>query len=559
MAFFISIYNKSMNSKFLLFSLLALLFPLNIVSQKSQSLIRRAKIQEQKGNNASSINTTNEVIEICEKAHMKHKDSVFVMQAYTIKAKNYSDMGDLAQSLKFYKSAIGYAEKLNDKEELADLYNNVFSIYYRKHNYANAKDLLKTSLDLSLSIKDSARIRRIYNNAALIEYEQNNYKEALSLIDKAIAHTPQTENIPISLILTNKAEIFFKMGRLKQAEQTLKEALKRQGDIITEKTIQTPLNYALVKAYTGDKAGVKLLIEKILHRLKGYSLPTKENAYKELTEISFTIGDSISGFHYMKTGMELSDSLSKIENEAQLQQLIVSYDTERLKKQNDLLQQEIKTRNAIVSASIIIILLIIVFSIILYRRMKIDKYKSRLITEQKERLLKMEQEEHERNKREMNIKLDHKNRQLTSYTIDLSATNAFHKKMEKEINEIEQAVIKGEPTENIIKKLKETRSDISHYDSQAVDNDFRIYFEEVHPGYIKNLSKAYPHLSDNDLRMCAYLLLGMSTKEIASLTFREVRSIESARNRLRKKLNLPAETNLKDFLNDKRWSFNNMQ
>ena len=74
MAFFISIYNKSMNSKFLLFSLLALLLPLNIVSQKSQSLIRQAKIQEQKGNNASSINTANEVIEICERAHMKHKD-----------------------------------------------------------------------------------------------------------------------------------------------------------------------------------------------------------------------------------------------------------------------------------------------------------------------------------------------------------------------------------------------------------------------------------------------------------------------------------------------------
>lgn len=548
-----------MKRKFIFIVTAALFLSLNIESQNSQTLIKQARAQEQKGDNAGSISTANKIIENSEKVGMKHSDSTIVMQAYAIKAKNYSDMGDLSQSLKLYKNAIRYAEKQNDKKELSDLYNNVFSIYYRKHNYSNAKDLLKTSLELSLNLKDSTRIRRNYNNAALIEYEQHNYKEALNLIDKAIKHTPASDNLPISLILTNKAEIYFKTGNLKSAEQTLKEALKRQNNTITEATIQTSLNYALVKACMGDKSDVRTITQKILRSLSNYSLPTKENAYKELTEICFTIGDSISGFHYMKTGMELSDSLSKIENEAQLQQLIVSYDTERLKKQNDLLQQEIKTRNAIVYASIIIIFLIIIFSIVLYKRMQIDKYKSRLIAEQKERLLRMEKEEHERNKREMDIKLDHKNRQLTSYTIDLSATNAFHKKMEKTIYDIEQSIAQGESTDNTIKALKEIRSELSHYDSQAVDNDFRVYFEEVHPGYLKSLSKAYPHLSDTDLRMCAYLLLGMSTKEIASLTFREVRSIESARNRLRKKLNLPAETNLKDFLNSRRWDFNNMQ
>ena len=190
--------------------------------------------------------------------------------------------------------------------------------------------------------------------------------------------------------------------------------------------------------------------------------------------------------------------------------------------------------------------------------MKRDKYKSKLIAKQKERLLMMEKKEYERNKKEMSIKLDHKNRQLTSYTINLSATNAFHKKMEKKINSIELALSQGKPLEYITEELKETKNELSHYDTQAVDKDFRIYFEEVHPCYLKNLSKSYPNLSDNDLRMCAYLFLGMSTKEIVALTFREVRSIESSRNRLRKNLNLPAETNLKDFLNSEKWSFNSM-
>ena len=47
------------------------------------------------------------------------------------------------------------------------------------------------------------------------------------------------------------------------------------------------------------------------------------------------------------------------------------------------------------------------------------------------------------------------------------------------------------------------------------------------------------------------LFIGLSTKEISSITFREVRSIESARNRLRKKLDIPEEETIQDFLSRK--------
>lgn len=47
------------------------------------------------------------------------------------------------------------------------------------------------------------------------------------------------------------------------------------------------------------------------------------------------------------------------------------------------------------------------------------------------------------------------------------------------------------------------------------------------------------------------LYIGLSTKEISSITFREVRSIESARNRLRKKLDIPADESIQEFLSRK--------
>ena len=81
-----------------------------------------------------------------------------------------------------------------------------------------------------------------------IKQEKNGY-HALSIaatnkiIDRCeknnMQYTSISDNIPVSLILTNKAEIYFKMGKLDLASQTLTEALKKQNNKITEMTILT--------------------------------------------------------------------------------------------------------------------------------------------------------------------------------------------------------------------------------------------------------------------------------------------------------------------------------
>lgn len=90
---------------------------------------------------------------------------------------------------------------------------------------------------------------------------------------------------------------------------------------------------------------------------------------------------------------------------------------------------------------------------------------------------------------------------------------------------------------------------LQHFNDKPLGNDFHLYFDEVHPGFLSRLSERFA-LSKSDLRLCAYLHLGMTTKEIAALTFKEVRSVESSRNRLRKKLGLAPEANLQQFLAD---------
>ncbi len=81
---------------------------------------------------------------------------------------------------------------------------------------------------------------------------------------------------------------------------------------------------------------------------------------------------------------------------------------------------------------------------------------------------------------------------------------------------------------------------------READNDswkeFEIRFNQVHGDFYDKLRKLYPGLSPADEKLCAFLRLNMSSKEIAAITKQSVKSVEVARARLRKKLNLTNTT-----------------
>ncbi len=98
--------------------------------------------------------------------------------------------------------------------------------------------------------------------------------------------------------------------------------------------------------------------------------------------------------------------------------------------------------------------------------------------------------------------------------------------------------------ENIRTQLNRLNA-LTDYDA---DGEFKLYFERVHPDFYRNLTALDTELTGRDMRLCALLYLGLNTKEIATLTYREIRSVESARNRLRKKLGLKLTDDLTAYL-----------
>ena len=79
-------------------------------------------------------------------------------------------------------------------------------------------------------------------------------------------------------------------------------------------------------------------------------------------------------------------------------------------------------------------------------------------------------------------------------------------------------------------------------------NQFAIYFDQVHNNFISTLKSKFPGLSSTDLKLCAYLRLNLSSKEIAQLLNISLKGVEISRYRVRKKFGILPEINLYDFL-----------
>jgi hypothetical protein len=81
-------------------------------------------------------------------------------------------------------------------------------------------------------------------------------------------------------------------------------------------------------------------------------------------------------------------------------------------------------------------------------------------------------------------------------------------------------------------------------------DQFASHFNEINNDFLKKLKSGFPSLTNSDLKMCAYLKLNLSSKEITQIMNISIRGVEMGRYRLRKKLQIPTEQTLNDFLNN---------
>lgn len=78
--------------------------------------------------------------------------------------------------------------------------------------------------------------------------------------------------------------------------------------------------------------------------------------------------------------------------------------------------------------------------------------------------------------------------------------------------------------------------------------NLKKHFNEVNSGFVDRLISKYPLLTDIELRHCIFIKLHMQTKEIANILHIDPRSVQAARYRIKKKMDLDEGIDLRDYL-----------
>jgi DNA-binding CsgD family transcriptional regulator len=143
--------------------------------------------------------------------------------------------------------------------------------------------------------------------------------------------------------------------------------------------------------------------------------------------------------------------------------------------------------------------------------------------------------------------IQYKNKELAIATLHLVQKGELLQTVQKNLDQI-----LDKSTNPTIKKDIQQLLNLLNFDTTLNDDweQFAYHFDQVHVDFLKRLREKHPQLTTIDHKLCAYLKMNLSTKEMAPLMNISVRGIEANRYRLRKKLGLPNEANLTEFIAD---------
>jgi hypothetical protein len=129
--------------------------------------------------------------------------------------------------------------------------------------------------------------------------------------------------------------------------------------------------------------------------------------------------------------------------------------------------------------------------------------------------------------------------------MSLMQKNEILADLSEKLISIDETATSPESKETIKKVAKELQKS----QDKEIWREFSHRFKEVHGEFYDKLLQKYPELTPNELKLCAFLRLNMSSKDIAELTGQRVSSLETARYRLRQKLGIAnSDVNLVTFL-----------
>jgi len=439
----------------------------------------------------------------------------------------YNELGDYDNSSQYLFKGLKLFEKLNDKEGISNSIGNIGNGFYYQQDFKKALEYYNNALTIAIKINNQTAIKRQYNNIAAVYSDLQQYDTAIVLLRKALAISVKlNDKFGQGINIMNIG--YGQMNRGKYSDALL--SFQQSLNLFTE------LNNRLHMAKCYLNFGYCYFSTNRVQESIGYfkkALSEGQNqryykiistAAKMLDQIYAEKKDTISAYKYITLEKIAGDSLFASQNQKILSKLELQYLYEKQDKELKLKQQ----KNYFILGFMILGLFSgIIIILLIYSRQRIKIKNSNL------------------EKQKMTSDLNFKNKELTINLMALMKKNEMMSEISKKLILIEKKMPKDETRDAINKLNKE----VTQTSDEKIWKEFALRFQQTNSDFYDKLLLKYPDLTQNELRLCAYLRLNMTSKEISELTGQRTLTLESARYRLRKKLGISgSDNNLVTFL-----------
>ncbi|MEP2024671.1 MAG: tetratricopeptide repeat protein [Reichenbachiella sp.] len=433
------------------------------------------------------------------------------------------------------QEAIELAQKIGDYTSIILLRNKIAAAHKNNKNYETARRYLLQSLKIVEEHPDQSSEVYVNFDLGLLYRDLGNLDSAIIYTKKAISlMTPLNKNN----YLVQLATFYADNGQYNETKHLLDSIdvsklfdHTAQGEFLYAKGIMlegfgsnnlaiAALDSALVLRSGAPREIVRL--KQALSRLK-----QKTGGYNEALEL-------------YKQADIIEDSLFSLEKQKVIAKLEAQHQLSE--KEKEIYELETTaTRNQILLISAIgLVVLLALIAFLSIRSYKLKRKANEILSIKNKSLKTLRERENQLAEATIHAK----ERQLATMAMAAHEKNSLLQDLEQKVSLLEKK-LNNELTPDF-KDLKKTISNSFSIDDSW--ENFHHHFQDVHPLFFENLKQINASLSNDDLKLSAYLKIGMSNKEIASVIHLTVGSVKTKVNRLKKKLEMGPDDNLRNFM-----------
>jgi tetratricopeptide (TPR) repeat protein len=390
---------------------------------------------------------------------------------------------------------------------MAESYGYIGQVYEQKEVYDSSHFYQELALAEFRSLHDKAQVAYTYAHIGSIYEDQGKFDAALKyflLVEKMYRQEPA--RVELAAVLNNIGDTYRKIGSYRQA---------------------------LIYSKKAEVLSARLFDNRQL-----------SSAHRDLAKTFAQLGRFDSAYYYSEKSRLAYSKSYNTDSEKKLNLIQTIFDIQSKDSEIQQLESRNRVSQILAGALLIISILVLFLGISLFSRQRLIIQNSKALFETRQKSMELALHNKHLQQEALKAELELRSKELTGITLHMIKKNEVLEALRNKL----ASMVKDDKRDQR-KELKLLLEGI-HFNSNEDKSwqDFRVVFEYVHKDFFEKLMKHSGSLTTTDLRFLALLKMNLNSADMATMLTVSQTSLRTTRYRLRKKLRLPEDASLQQFV-----------